>query len=57
MEQRKMWKLEVTSNELTILQIALQRLMDQYNGFVFTEKELLSTKAELQKYNYIYNED
>ena len=57
MEQRKMWKLEVTSNELTILQIALQRLMDQYNGSVFTEKELLSTKAELQTYNYIYNED
>ena len=54
MEQsRKAWKLEVTCTELTILQIALRRFMDKYDGEVFEHHALLSTMEELWTYKYI----
>jgi hypothetical protein len=54
MEQaRKAWQLEVTCTELTILQIALRRFMDKYEGEVFEQHELQSTMDELWTYKYI----
>ena len=53
MESRKAWQLEVTCTELTILQIALRRFMDKYEGEVFEQHELQSTMEELWTYKYI----
>jgi hypothetical protein len=54
MEQsRKAWQLDVTCTELTILQIALRRFMEKYDGEVFEQHELQSTMDELWTYKYI----
>jgi hypothetical protein len=54
MEQpRKAWQLEVTCTELTILQIALRRFMEKYDGEVFEQHDLQSTMEELWTYKYI----
>lgn len=52
-ENRKAWTLEVSCTELTILQIALQRFMDKYDGEIFTAEEIKSTHDELWTYKYI----
>lgn len=52
-QNRKAWTLEVTCTELTILQIALRRYMEKYDGEVFTAEEIKSTHDELWTYKYI----
>lgn len=49
----KTWKLELSSAELTILQIALERFSQNYEGDIFTPEEIQSTKDELNTYKYI----
>ncbi len=49
----KTWKLELSSAELTILQIALERFSQNYEGDIFTAEEIQSTKDELNTYKYI----
>lgn len=49
----KCWKLEVTSAELALLQIALNKFSDQYEGTVFSKEEFESTRQELNRYEYI----
>ena len=50
---RKVWKLEVSCTELTILQIALRRYMERCDSEVFTAEEIKSTHDELWTYKYI----
>ena len=50
---RKVWKLEVTCAELTILQIAVERFANSYDGNVFTKEEIQGAIDELNRYNYI----
>lgn len=52
-KNRKAWTLEVSCTELTILQIALQRFMQKYDGEIFTAEEIKSTHDELWTYKYI----
>ena len=49
----KVWKLELTSAELSILKIALDRFADSYDGEVFTKEEIQGARHELNTYNYI----
>ena len=48
-QQKKVWKLEVTSMELSILQVAFDRFQENYIGELF-KKELISTFDELYSY-------
>lgn len=50
----KTWKIDLTSAELTILQIALEKFASTYEGEVFTKEELASTRDELFSYKYIH---
>jgi hypothetical protein len=36
----KYWNIELTSHELTIIQMAVQKYCEQYNGSVFIQSEL-----------------
>lgn len=49
----KVWKLELSSAELSILQVALDKFAAKYEGDVFTFQEIESTKDELNSYKYI----
>ena len=49
----KVWKLELTCVELSILKIALTRFADSYDGEVFTKEEIQGALHELNTYNYI----
>ena len=53
-DNTKIWKLELSSVELTILQIALEKFASRYEGEVFTKEELASTHEELFSYKYIH---
>lgn len=53
-DNTKRWKLEVSSVELTILQIAVERMNQNYVGDVFTAEEIQSTIDELNTYKYIH---
>lgn len=53
-DNTKIWKLDVSSVELTILQIALEKFASRYEGEVFTKEELASTRDELFSYKYIH---
>ena len=50
---KKVWKLEVSNYELTILQIAVERFAQKYEGDIFTAEELASTLQELFTYKFI----
>ena len=50
---KKFWKLELTNYELTILQIAVERFAQKYEGEVFKSEELASTLQELWTYKTI----
>jgi hypothetical protein len=50
---KKFWKLELTNYELTILQIAVERFAQKYEGDVFSSEELASTLQELWTYKTI----
>jgi len=53
MEQpRKTWKLELSSMELSILQVALHKFKDDYTGELF-KNALISTEEELYSYKLI----
>ena len=52
-DTRKAWKLELTCAELTILQVALSKFKDTYDGDYFSFDEILSTETELFTYKYI----
>lgn len=53
-DNTKIWKLELSSVELTILQIALERFAQNYQNNIFTAEEIQSTKDELNTYKYIH---
>jgi len=40
MIMEKYWNIELTSHELTIIQMAVQKYCEQYNGSVFIQSEL-----------------
>lgn len=48
-QQKKVWKLEVTSMELSILQVAFDRFQENYTGEMF-KNALISTFEELYSY-------
>lgn len=52
-DPRKAWKLELSCAELTILQVAVQRFANSYDGDVFTKDEIQGAIDELNRYNYI----
>ena len=49
----KCWKLELTSAELALLQVALNKFEDKYENTVFSKEEFESTRHELNRYHYI----
>jgi len=51
-QQKKVWKLELTSMELSILQVAFDRFQENYIGELF-KKELITTFDELYSYKLI----
>ena len=51
-QQKKVWKLEVTSMELSILQVAFDRFQENYIGELF-KKELITTFDELYSYKAV----
>jgi hypothetical protein len=51
-QEKKVWKLEVTSMELSILQVAFHKFKDDYTGELF-KNPLISTYEELYSYKLI----
>ncbi len=51
-QEKKVWKLELTSMELSILQVAFDRFQENYTGEVF-QNRLISTFEELYSYKLI----
>jgi len=51
-QQKKVWKLELTSMELSILQVAFDKFQQNYTGEVF-QNRLINTFEELYSYKLI----
>ncbi len=51
-QEKKVWKMELTSMELSILQVAFDRFQENYIGELF-KKELISTFDELNSYKLV----
>ena len=51
-QEKKVWKLEVTSMELSILQVAFHKFKDDYTSELF-KNALISTGEELYSYKLI----
>lgn len=50
---KKVWKLELSNYELTIIQIAVERFVAKYDNDVFSAESLASTMQELWTYKTI----
>jgi hypothetical protein len=51
-QEKKVWKLELTSMELSILQVAFDKFQQNYTGEVF-QNRLINTFEELYSYKLI----
>ena len=51
-QEKKVWKLELTSMELSILQVAFDKFQENYTGEVF-QNRLIGTFEELYSYKLI----
>ena len=51
-KEKKVWKLELTSMELSILQVAFDKFQQNYTGEVF-QNRLINTFEELYSYKLI----
>jgi hypothetical protein len=51
-QEKKVWKLELTSMQLSILQVAFDRFKENYTGEVF-QNRLIGTFEELYSYKLI----
>jgi len=51
-QEKKVWKLELTSMELSILQVAFDKFQKNYTGKVF-QNRLINTFEELYSYKLI----
>ena len=52
MNQEKFWNVELTSVEISIIKIAVERYAEQYKGSVFTKDEFATTFEAINNANH-----